>query len=131
MGTFIAFNPLLGMHTVITLFFSWLFRLNLAVTFAISNLINNPFTMIPIYATDNVFGDWFLNVMFSIDAKAYNPSYLNWLNQIISSSHLPGVSLFGFFVGGHLLGICFSVILYPILLVFFKKLNKTLSSLQA
>lgn len=128
-GTFIAFNPLIGMHTVITVFFAWLLRLNFAVTFAISNLINNPFTMIPIYAINNVFGDWLLNVIFNIDSKLYNPSSLNWLNQTVFPAGLPGLSLFGFLIGGHLLGLCFSVILYPILLVIFRELNKKLSSL--
>src|SRR5581483_10373754 len=51
-GVYIAFSPFIGLHTVMTFIFVWLFGLNLAATFTASWLINNPWTMIPIYSTD-------------------------------------------------------------------------------
>jgi uncharacterized protein (DUF2062 family) len=46
-GAFIAFSPTHGLHTVSALFCAWVFRLNLLVVMA-GNLINNPWTIVPI-----------------------------------------------------------------------------------
>lgn len=47
-GAFIAFTPMVGLHTVIAFFLAWVFRWNKAVIFS-GTLICNPYTAIPIY----------------------------------------------------------------------------------
>jgi uncharacterized protein len=46
-GTFIAFSPTYGFHTLSVLFCAWAFRLN-AVALMAGSLINNPWTLVPI-----------------------------------------------------------------------------------
>lgn len=49
LGTFIAFSPWLGLHILSAVLLAWLFRLNKVVVLTAS-LINNPWTIVPIYA---------------------------------------------------------------------------------
>jgi hypothetical protein len=46
-GTFIAFSPTYGLHTLSALFCAWAFRLNVVALMA-GSLINNPWTVVPI-----------------------------------------------------------------------------------
>jgi uncharacterized protein (DUF2062 family) len=46
-GTFIAFSPTYGLHTLTALFCAWAFRLNLVAVLA-GAFINNPWTILPI-----------------------------------------------------------------------------------
>jgi len=46
-GVFIAFSPTYGLHIVTALFCAWAFRLNLVAVMA-GNLLNNPWTFVPI-----------------------------------------------------------------------------------
>ena len=48
-GVFIAFSPWLGLHIVSAFALSWLFRLNKVVVVTAS-LVNNPWTIVPMYA---------------------------------------------------------------------------------
>ena len=57
-GVYVAFSPFIFFHTVMILLFGWLFALNIPVMFAVSWFINNPYTMVPVYALDCLFGDW-------------------------------------------------------------------------
>jgi uncharacterized protein (DUF2062 family) len=47
-GIFIAFSPTIGLHTISCLFFAWIFRLRKLVVFTAA-LLNNPWTMVPLY----------------------------------------------------------------------------------
>ena len=47
-GVFIAFSPLVGIHTVLGVAITWLFRFN-PVAVMVGVFINNPWTMVPIY----------------------------------------------------------------------------------
>ncbi|TLY18401.1 MAG: DUF2062 domain-containing protein [Nitrospirae bacterium] len=47
LGTFIAFSPTYGLHTLTALFCAWAFRLNLVAVLA-GAFINNPWTILPI-----------------------------------------------------------------------------------
>jgi uncharacterized protein len=49
LGIFIAFSPWLGLHIVSALFLAWLFRLNKVVVLT-ANFVNNPWTIVPMYA---------------------------------------------------------------------------------
>ncbi len=76
-------------------------------------LINNPWTMVPVYGFGYWFGDWLLNFV-QINHHAYNPSWVmmcnSWLQQYIPWE---GFSLWAFLVGGNILGILFGLISYP------------------
>lgn len=47
-GVFIAFCPLVGLHTVLAVAVTWLFRFN-PVAVMVGAFINNPWTFVPIY----------------------------------------------------------------------------------
>src|SRR5580765_3668012 len=88
-SVFIAFSPFVGLHTVMVFAFSWFFALNVGILLALSNSINNPWTMLPIYATDHVVGDNVLSFL-GIDGMKLNPTWIealnHWLSQYIGIS---------------------------------------------
>jgi uncharacterized protein (DUF2062 family) len=47
-GVFIAFCPLVGLHTLLAVVVTWMFRFN-PVAVMVGAFINNPWTMLPIY----------------------------------------------------------------------------------
>lgn len=113
-GVYIAFSPFVGFHTIMVCIFSWLFRLNFPVTMGISILINNPWTMIPVYGADYLFGELLFYTM-GINSKAWNPVWVEMLNaKITAYVPIPTVSLWSFMIGGNLLGIMIAGMLYPV-----------------
>jgi uncharacterized protein (DUF2062 family) len=48
-GVFVAFSPWLGLHIASAIFLAWAFRLNKVVVLTAS-FINNPWTIVPMYA---------------------------------------------------------------------------------
>lgn len=48
LGVFIAFSPWLGLHILSALLFAWLFRLSKVVILT-GSLVNNPWTIVPLY----------------------------------------------------------------------------------
>lgn len=48
-GVFIAFSPVIGLHTLMAVAIIWVFRMNTVVLFT-GALINNPWTIVPLYA---------------------------------------------------------------------------------
>jgi uncharacterized protein len=48
-GVFIAFSPWLGLHILSCILFAWIFRVSKFVVLT-AMLVNNPWTMVPIYA---------------------------------------------------------------------------------
>lgn len=128
MGNYIAFSPYIGLHTIMIFVFTWFFRLNLAVTFAVAYLINNPFTMVPVYLSDYLVGYWLLYSFLGLDMQAINPLWLTKLNLWLQSAvgfNMP--CLWAFLIGGNLLGIVSSVILYPIMKYIFKLFRRSQS----
>ena len=130
-GNFIAWSATIPLQTPLIFLFSWLFRLNTKVTFATVYLISNPLTIVPIYAIDYAFGNWFLNTFLKIDTIKYNPAFAqtfsNFLNRYIDLSRILSGSSFCFWcliIGGVVLPIILSIILYPIMKVVFNKLIK-------
>ena len=49
LGIFIAFSPWIGLHIVSAVLLAWLFRLNKVVVLTAS-FVNNPWTIVPMYA---------------------------------------------------------------------------------
>ena len=127
LGIYIAFSPWVGFHTIMIFICSWIFRLNTAVTFTSTYILNNPWTMTPLYLGDYLFGNWVLKSGFGIDSMAINPSWMTWVNSNLNHyTGLNGLSFWAFMVGGNLLGILISVILYPILFnIFNRTIKKT------
>lgn len=113
-GVYIAFCPFVGFHTIMVIGLSWLLSLNFAVTLASSIFVNNPWTMVPIYSIDYFFGTWVFKI-FGIDPVASNPTWMNFFNQtLFKYTGVSGISFWAFMLGGNLLGLLISVILYPV-----------------
>lgn len=114
LGVFIGISPLIGLHTVMTFLFAWLFSLNVAALFAVSVIINNPWTMVPVYSVDHLFGAWFLRVLH-IDYIQCDPAWLESCNIFLKNhTGISGLSLTAFLVGGNILAIGIGVIVYPV-----------------
>lgn len=58
-GVFIAFAPHIGLHTASVLGLAWLFKMNLPIMMA-GALVNNPWTIIPIYGFCLCLGNYLL-----------------------------------------------------------------------
>ena len=123
-GIFIAFSPFIGFHTIMKIVFSWLFRLNMATVFAISCLINNPWTMIPVYSVGYFFGEFLLHTLCGFDTIGSNPTWMTAFNETLTFYiGLPKISLWSFLLGGNLLGIILALALYPAVYNLFTKLS--------
>ncbi len=59
LGVFLAFSPLLGLHTFLGVAFAFLFGLNRFALF-LGVFVNNPWTLVPIYAAGTYLGSLFV-----------------------------------------------------------------------
>lgn len=123
LGVYIAFSPFPGFHTAMVFVLSWLCGLNVAAVLASSCLINNPWTMIPVYMADYVFGNWLCCTFLGTNMIGFNPAWMNgmaqWLCQTTGLAH---ISLASFLIGGNVLGIGLAFLLYPIMRYIFSTL---------
>jgi uncharacterized protein (DUF2062 family) len=71
-GVFLAFSPLLGLHTILGLIVAFAFGLNRAAVL-IGVFVNNPWTIVPIYTAGAYLG-WFI---FGFPASPSAP-HLRW-----------------------------------------------------
>ena len=78
LGVFLAFSPLLGLHTLVGLMFAFFFGLN-RFALLLGVFINNPWTLIPIYAAGTYLG----GLLVGFPARPPLPHF-NW--QAIWSS---------------------------------------------
>jgi uncharacterized protein (DUF2062 family) len=112
-------SPLIGFHTAMVFLFGWLFTMSIPILFIVSVTIHNPWTMMPVYAVDHLFGIWLFD-LFNIDYFKWDPQWVLscnvWLQQ---HTGISGLSLSAFLIGGNLLAIGISVMLYPIMKRFF------------
>jgi uncharacterized protein len=115
LGIYIGISPLIGLHTAMIFLFGWMFTLSIPLLFAVSVLIHNPWTMMPVYALDHFFGKWLLTVL-KIDYLRWDPTWVEACNLFLKEhTGITGLSLSAFLVGGNLLGIGISVMLYPVM----------------
>lgn len=128
---YVAFSPFLGLHTAMIIVISWLFRLNFPIMLAVTLLINNPWSMVPIYGIDYFFGQWLLELL-AINHYAYNPAWITMINErlVMALGH-GNISLLAFLVGGNLLGLLFALIAYPLIKYMAVSLQLTSNSLGA
>lgn len=123
LGIYIALCPFQGFHTILIFLCAWLFRLNLAVLFATSCLIHNPWTMFPIYAGEYMFGNWLCAGVFGYDMMSLNPSWMTWVNSWITRyTGLSDISLWSLLIGGNIIAISFALLTYPLVRYFLSKL---------
>lgn len=114
LGVFIGISPYAGFHTIMTFACAWFFSLNIAALFAVSILIHNPWTMMPVYAIDHMFGKWLFSFM-RIDYAHWNPGWVESCNIFLKEhTGIAGLSLPAFLVGGTVLALMGSLIIYPI-----------------
>ncbi len=115
MGAYIAFSPFPGLHTIMIFAFSVLFGLNLSVTFAAAYGINNPITLIPVYAADYGLGYWLLHKVLALDVAIINPWWMQSCSTFFEQKlGLALPCIWSFLIGGNILGIALAIILYPI-----------------
>ena len=117
-GLYISFSPVPGGHTIVMLAAKWLFKLNLPVLL-LGSTLNNPWTIVPFFAADYVFGYWFLHSVIG-----WNPTWIISLAKVFGSG---SVCFWSFFIGGNILGILAAIISYPIMLGLFRKINAKIS----
>lgn len=120
LGIFIAISPLMGGHTLMTFIFSWLLRVSIPAVFAVSVFINNPWTMIPIYSFDHLFGKWLFGWL-NIDHMSLEPSWVQSCYLFLKQhTGISGLSVSALLVGGHVLALSVSVIGYMPMKKFFQ-----------
>jgi uncharacterized protein (DUF2062 family) len=113
LGVYIGLSPFIGLRTLITFICGWLFALDLAVLFSVSFFVHNPWTIIPIYTLNHFLGQCLLN-FFNIDGMQFDPAWAGSCSLFLKEyTGISGLSFSAFLVGGNVLGICMSIILYP------------------
>ncbi len=105
-GTFIAFSPMYGLHTLSVLACTWAFRLNFLALMA-GALINNPWTMVPILGATLWTGLQILGHPPS-DPVVSNTLTLESLHLLITPYLLP------FVIGALVLGVAGAGLAYPL-----------------
>jgi hypothetical protein len=95
--------------------------------------------MVPLYLANNAVGQFIGTHILRIDLAAYDPAWMKLVNKgllfvstLMNSlfaylgfsftTHISPISLWSFMIGGHVLGILLSIIAYPFLLWFYKKI---------
>lgn len=104
-GVFIAFFPILGIHTIMAFGLAWMFRISPAVTLA-STFVNNPWTIAPIYGGSLYLGMLLTNT--DLGSVTINWGELNW-DIFVELVKVIGVP---FVVGCLLAGGVFALITY-------------------
>lgn len=115
-GTFIAFSPFVGLHSIMALLSTWLLRLNIIIVFAVAYGINNPWTMIPIYLFEYAVGYGIVHKFFAIPLEKINPAWMLPVNEYVRH-YIPikGLSLWAFLIGGHIVSLVAVGISYVII----------------
>lgn len=124
-GNYIAFSPFLGLHTIMVFILSWLLNLNTPLVFAVSCGVNNPWTAAPIYSLDYLFGYWLIHHVLHYDSL-YIPSWYGFIVDFFQ--HKLGMAapcIWSFLIGGNLLAILVSVLIYPMVLFIFSRMCVT------
>jgi uncharacterized protein (DUF2062 family) len=101
-GVFIAFSPLLGIHTALALLLAYAFRLS-RVAMLLGAFINNPWTLAPLYLAGTLLGCALLGVptggLSQIDWSLHGPGFYRALFASLQPYLWP------FLIGNTVLGI--------------------------
>jgi uncharacterized protein (DUF2062 family) len=121
LGIYIGISPFVGLHTAMIFIFGWTFALSIPVLFTVSVLIHNPWTMMPVYAIDHLFGKWLFTTL-GIDYLQWDPTWIEAFNLFLQNhTGIAGLSLSAFFIGGNVLAVSTSVMMYPLMKRIFTK----------
>jgi uncharacterized protein (DUF2062 family) len=105
-GVFIAFSPTIGLHTISCLVIAWIFRLSKLVVFTSATLVNNPWTMVPLYGFCLWFG-------IKITGTSTATPDIAWNTLTISSAyHILRPYLWPFVAGTVVVGAAAAVVSY-------------------
>lgn len=118
-GVFIAFSPLLGLHTIMATVIAFAFRFNKIAIYT-GTFINNPVvTLVPIIIVSYAVGAFVLNRPLHLPAEGLellkNPSLFSgdyYRRLFVQSWHI----VWPFTVGATVLSVICSVLAYPITL---------------
>jgi uncharacterized protein (DUF2062 family) len=106
LGVFIAFSPLLGLHTLLALGIAFAFRLSKAAII-VGIYVNNPWTIAPMYMAGTLLGCFLLGVspddLATITFDAHGWAFYRSLADQLRPYLWPfvvGNSLLGFLFGG-------------------------------
>jgi uncharacterized protein (DUF2062 family) len=112
LGVFIAFSPLLGLHTLIALGIAVAFRLSKAAII-VGIYVNNPWTIAPMYMGGTLLGCSLLGV--STDELAHMRFHEHGWAFYRSLAHQLQPYLWPFVLGNTLLGLAFGLLAYLVL----------------
>jgi uncharacterized protein (DUF2062 family) len=111
-GVWLAFSPLLGLHTVLALLIAYLFRLNRAAML-VGVYVNNPWTLVPLFTAGTVLGCEILGVstegLEAIDFRLRGGAFYRTLLEGLRPYLWP------FVVGNTLLGVLSGIAGYVVL----------------
>ena len=116
-GVFIAFSPLLGLHTILATLVAFLFRFNKIAVYA-GTFINNPFvTLVPIIISSYAIGAFLLGRPLRIPAEGLallEEPHLLTAGYYSRLFHESWYLVWPFCIGGMLLSVVCSLIAYPV-----------------
>ena len=105
LGVYIAFSPLIGLHTAMVFLFAWLFRLN-TIALLLGSLVVNPWTFGPLLGSCLWLGLKLYGMKRTIPPLDWQQ--LTWMNFMVQLKPY----LIPFVLGTTIIGIIGSVISY-------------------
>jgi uncharacterized protein (DUF2062 family) len=106
LGVFIAFSPTIGLHTISCFVFAWMFRLNKVVVLFTATLVNNPWTIVPLFG----FCLWFGTVITGSEIAI---PQIAWNELTVTSAYLIlKPYLWSFIAGTVVLGVVAAILSY-------------------
>src|SRR5262245_19673378 len=118
-GVFLAFSPLVGLHTVLGLAVAFLFGLN-RVAVLIGLFVNNPWTLVPIYIAGGYIG----GLIIDYPAQAAIPDFgwsALWKTQFWVELGTQWRLLIPVALGSFILSVFFAILSYPLALYLLKQ----------
>ena len=116
-GVFIGFSPVYGLHTVMVLFLSWAFGLNL-LALMVGAFLNNPWTLVPILGATYWVGALLLGRSETPSFDWHDVSFGAIYEQVMPYA-VP------FFLGGFVLSLLGAALAYPVAYYFVTKHRKS------
>jgi len=124
-GMYIAISPFIFLHTGMIFLCAWLFDVNFPLTFAVVHTVNNPWTMLPIYSAAHAVGSLVLAYCGFAGCLQGNPQMVeNLICYVRPYCHVDFFSFWAFMIGGNLLALFISGMLYPIIMRIIVRTNQ-------
>lgn len=113
MGVYIAFSPFIGLHTIMLIASGWLFNLNIPLLLAVGYVVNNPWSMIPLFAAGYGIGYVVLHTWLGLPIADANPWWMTTVNDYVHYYlGIKQVSFWAFMLGANVLGIILGIVTY-------------------